>query len=36
MRRAKARAGKYRDPAKGRTLFGEYVNGWYAAQDLAA
>jgi integrase len=33
---AAARAGSWRDPAAGRETFGEYVNRWYAVQDLAA
>jgi integrase len=33
---ASARAGSWRDPAAGRETFGEYVNRWYAVQDLAA
>lgn len=33
---SKVRAGKWRDPALGRTTFGEYVNEWFAGQDLAA
>ncbi|QKW07377.1 LacI family DNA-binding transcriptional regulator [Streptomyces sp. NA04227] len=33
---AKVRAGTWRDPTAGRITFGEYVNKWYAAQDLAA
>jgi hypothetical protein len=33
---AKVRAGKHRDRAAGRVKFGDYVNRWYAAQDLAA
>lgn len=33
---AKARAGVRRDPLAGRMKFGDYVNRWYAAQDLAA
>jgi integrase len=32
---AEVRAGKHRDPAAGRLLFGDYVSEWYAAQDLA-
>jgi integrase len=33
---AKVRDGAWRDPNAGRITFGEYVNRWYAAQDLAA
>jgi integrase len=33
---AKVRAGKHRDVASGRIRFDDYVNRWYAAQDLAA
>jgi integrase len=33
---AKVRAGRHRDPAAGRIRFGDYVNRWYAVQDLAA
>src|SRR5205823_5095830 len=33
---ARVRGGRWRDPAAGRITFGEYVNRWYAAQDLAA
>ncbi|MEU8406910.1 LacI family DNA-binding transcriptional regulator [Micromonospora sp. NPDC048842] len=33
---AKVRASRLRDPAAGRITFGQYVSGWYAAQDLAA
>jgi hypothetical protein len=33
---AKVRAGMHRDPAAGRVPLGDYVNRWYAAQDLAA
>ncbi|MFF3869121.1 LacI family DNA-binding transcriptional regulator [Micromonospora sp. NPDC001898] len=33
---AQSRAGNRRDPAAGRITFGEYVNRWYGAQDLAA
>lgn len=33
---AKVRAVGYRDPKLGRETFGEYVNRWYAAQELAA
>ena len=32
---AKVRAGTGRNPSAGRLKFGEYVNGWYARQDLA-
>ncbi|MFC0527249.1 LacI family DNA-binding transcriptional regulator [Phytohabitans kaempferiae] len=32
---AKVRAGTSRNPSAGRITFGEYVNRWYAAQDLA-
>jgi integrase len=32
---AKIRTSKYRDPAAGRARFRDYVNQWYAAQDLA-
>lgn len=34
-REAKMREGEWRDPAKGKMLFGEYVSRWYEAQDLA-
>ncbi|MEU2954515.1 LacI family DNA-binding transcriptional regulator [Streptomyces xanthochromogenes] len=33
---AKVRAVGYRDPNAGKETFGEYVNRWYAAQELAA
>ncbi|AVT36251.1 LacI family DNA-binding transcriptional regulator [Plantactinospora sp. BB1] len=33
---AKVRGGTWRDPAAGRTMFGEYASRWYEAQDLAA
>lgn len=33
---AKVRAGTWRDPSRGRILFGAYASRWYAAQDLAA
>src|SRR5438046_2953628 len=32
---AKVRAGAWRDPIAGRITFGDFVNRWYAAQDLA-
>src|SRR5947207_133610 len=32
----KERNGIRRNPAAGRVTFGEYVNAWYARQDLAA
>jgi integrase len=32
---AKVRAGSHRNPAAGRIRFGDYVNRWYVAQDLA-
>src|SRR5207237_9453511 len=32
---ARVRARTWRDPAAGRITFGEYVNRWYAVQDLA-
>ncbi len=32
---AKVRAGTWRDPATGKTLFADYASRWYAAQDLA-
>lgn len=31
----KVRSGKWRDPSSGRISFAEYVNRWYAGQDLA-
>lgn len=33
---AKVREVGYRDPNAGKETFGEYVNRWYAAQELAA
>lgn len=33
---AKVREGSWRDPSAGRITFGEYVNRWYAEQELAA
>jgi integrase len=33
---ASVRGGKWRDPTAGRMTFSDYVNRWYAAQDLAA
>ncbi|WP_338677554.1 LacI family DNA-binding transcriptional regulator [Streptomyces sp. SCSIO 30461] len=33
---AKVRDGSWRDPQAGRITFAEYVNEWYARQDLAA
>jgi integrase len=33
---AEVRAGRWHDPNAGRVTFGEYVNTWYGAQDLAA
>lgn len=33
---AKVRDGAWRDPNAGKETFGEYVNRWYEAQDLAA
>lgn len=33
---ARVRANAHRDPAAGRRTFGDYVNHWYAIQDLAA
>jgi integrase len=32
---ARVRGGKWRDPTAGRITFSDYVNRWYAAQDLA-